>query len=53
VRYHAARGLTIGLNNDCSVGVPLRLLPDLHGAFLKDLRRVQIVGIGQAIQHSS
>ena len=49
VRYDAVRGLMIGLNNDCSICVPLRLLPELHGAALKDLRRVEIAGVGQAI----
>lgn len=49
VRYDTHRGVMIGLNNDCLVCVPLRLLPELHGAAAKDLRRVEILGAGQAI----
>jgi len=37
------------LNNDCVVCLPLRLLPELDGASAKDLRRVEIMGFGQAI----
>ncbi len=50
VRYNAVRGVIIELNNDCAVCVSLRLLPELVGASAKDLRRVEIMGIGQAIQ---
>lgn len=50
VRYDAHRGLMIDLNNDCLVCVPLRLLPELDGAAPSDLRRVVIMGIGQAIE---
>lgn len=49
VRYDADRGVIIELNNDCLVCVPLRLLPELHGAAPKDLRRVEILGVGQGI----
>ena len=49
VRYDADRGVMIELNNDCLVCVPLRLLPELDGAAPKDLRRVEILGVGQAI----
>jgi len=49
VRYDADRGVIIELNNDCLVCVPVRLLPELDGASAKDLRRVEIMGIGQAI----
>ena len=48
--YNAVRGVIIELNNDCAVCVSLRLLPELVGASAKDLRRVEIMGIGQAIQ---
>lgn len=50
VRYDVARGVMIELNNDCLVCVPLRLLPELAGASPKDLRRVRILGVGQAIE---
>lgn len=50
VQYDANRGVTIELNNGCLVCVPLRLLPELDGASPKDLRRVQIMGAGQAIE---
>ena len=50
VRYDADRGVMIELNNDCVVCVPLRLLPELDGAAPKDLRRVEILGVGQAIE---
>lgn len=49
VRYDARRGVMIELNNDCLVYVPCRLLPELAGASPKDLRRVEILGFGQAI----
>lgn len=49
VRYDEDRGVIIDLNNDCSVRVPLRLLPELLGASTKDLRQVEIMGMGQAI----
>src|SRR5262245_51853779 len=49
VSYDADCGVMIGLNNDCLVCVPLRLLPELDGASPKDLRRVEILGAGQAI----
>ncbi len=50
VRYDATRGVMIQLNNNCLVCVPLSLLPELRGAAVKDLRRVEIMGVGQAIQ---
>ena len=50
VRYDADRGVMIELNNDCLVCVPLRQLPELDGASPKDLRRVEIMGVGQAIE---
>jgi hypothetical protein len=50
VRYDPNRGVLIGLNNDCQVCVPLRLLPELAGASPKDLRRVKLLGFGQAIE---
>jgi hypothetical protein len=50
VRCDPNRGVLIGLNNGCQVCVPLRLLPELAGASPKDLRRVQILGFGQAIE---
>ncbi len=50
VRYDLNRGVTIGLDNDCLVSVPLRLLPELAGAAPRDLRRVKILGAGQAIE---
>jgi uncharacterized membrane-anchored protein len=50
VRYDVNRGVMIELNNDCLVCVPLRLLPELAGASVKDLRRVDILGVGQAIE---
>jgi hypothetical protein len=50
VRYDPDRGVIIELNNDCLVCLPLRLLPELDGAAPKDLRRVQILGVGQAIE---
>ena len=50
VRYDPNRGVMIELNNDCLVCVPLRLLPDLAHAAPKDLRRVKILGVGQAIE---
>lgn len=49
VRYDAEWGVRIELNNGCLVCVPLRLLPELEGAAPKDLRRVEILGVGQAI----
>jgi hypothetical protein len=49
VQYDTDRGVTIELNNNCRVCVPLRLLPELAGASPKDLRRVEILGVGQAI----
>ena len=49
VRYDADQGVMIELNNDCLVCLPLRLLPELDGAAPKDLRRVVIMGVGQAI----
>ena len=53
VKYDAARGVVIQLNNDCLVCVPLSLLPELRGAAIKDLRRVEIMGVGQAIEWPS
>ncbi len=50
VRYNADRGVMIELNNDCVVCVPLRLLPELDGASPRDLRRVKILGVGQAVE---
>jgi hypothetical protein len=50
VRYNPSLGVMIELNNDCLVCVPLRLLPELAGASPKDLRRVKILGVGQAIE---
>ena len=50
VRYDADRGVMIELNNDCLMCLPLRLLPELDGASPKDLRRVTILGAGQAIE---
>jgi hypothetical protein len=50
VGYDPVRGVQIELNNGCLVCVPLRLLPELAGAARKDLRRVHILGIGQAIE---
>ena len=50
VRYDATCGVIIQLNNDCRVCVPLSLLPELRGASTKDLRRVEIMGVGQAIE---
>lgn len=50
VRYDATRGVMIQLNNDCLVCMPLSLLPELTGASAKDLRRVEIMGVGQAIE---
>lgn len=50
VRYDTNRGVMIELNNGCLVCVPLRLLPELDGASPKDLRRVEIMGAGQAIE---
>jgi hypothetical protein len=50
VRYNLNRGVMIELNNDCQVSVPLRLLPELDGAAAKDLKQVEILGVGQAIQ---
>lgn len=49
VRYDADRGVMIELNNGCLVCVPLRLLPELEGASRKDLRQIEIQGVGQAI----
>jgi hypothetical protein len=40
----------IELNNDCLVCLPLQLLPELDGASPHDLRRVSIMGVGQAIE---
>ena len=53
VKYDTARGVMIQLNNDCLVCVPLSLLPELRGAAIKDLRRVEIMGVGQAIEWPS
>ena len=53
VKYDATRGVMIQLNNDCLVCVPLSLLPELRGASAKDLRRVEILGVGQAIEWPS
>ena len=53
VKYDTARGVVIQLNNDCLVCVPLSLLPELRGAAIKDLRRVKIMGVGQAIEWPS
>jgi hypothetical protein len=53
VHYDADQGVMIELNNDCLVCVPLRLLPELAGASPKDLRRVKILGVGQAIEWPS
>ena len=50
VQYDVDRGVMIELNNDCLVCVPLRLLPELDGAAPNDLRRVAIMGVGQAIE---
>ena len=50
VRYDPDRGVTIELDNDCLFCVPLRLLPELAGAAAKDLRRVRILGVGQATE---
>ena len=49
MRYDAARGVMIELNNGCLVCFPLRRLTELAGASPKDLRRVEIMGAGQAI----
>jgi len=50
VKVEKERGLTIELNNDCWVCVPMRLLPELEGAAAKDLRNVRIMGVGQSIE---
>ena len=41
--------MLIELNNGCQVCMPLRLFPELQDAFPKDLERVEIMGVGQAI----
>jgi hypothetical protein len=50
VRFDAARGIMIHLNNGCLVCVPLQLMPDLAGASSNDLKQVEILGAGQAIE---
>jgi hypothetical protein len=50
VRCDAKQGVKIELNNGCLVRMPLQLLPELEGAEPKDLRRVKILGVGQAIE---
>ncbi len=50
VRYDTEQGVMIELNNDCLVCVPLRYFPELAGASPTELRRVRLMGVGQAIE---
>jgi hypothetical protein len=50
VRFQPGRGVVIELDSGCQVCLPLEMLPELHRASPKDLRQVEIMGVGQAIQ---
>ena len=51
VRYdQRSRHVIIGLNNGCTMTIPSRLLQGLRDAAARDLKQVEIMGLGLAIE---